>query len=1589
MSSNKNDYNSSYNYSNNIRRESNNKSNPYTPNLNPINRSNSNFQRKNSQQKVNQQPYNKFITNNSAYSNANNSNSDKFSPIEILDKAKAIVNNSINNPHSNFHQFGNKNVYYNNNINDNNNIHDAKNNRIVPSEEYLLMKRREMEEKEVRINQRNISEKNKNNYNNNVNYVSNSFKNNNIKNSINPERIYKDTNNSKHQSTWNNSASTLADNKLIGNISSKNPNEQYDFSNLGLNNRANTNNGNSNNLFQNFNFNDYSRKTMTSANSNQSIPININDYNDYKQNQTLNHSVVNRNNDESFNIKKNIISNSNFDNNKSNKINNRSNSTRRNSQVEANNECRNARNSSVANKDLKNNINDSSLYNQVVPNNKSNDYYNNINKDNGSINKSLNSNCSLYNYSNSQSTNKNKDANLNNNYNNYNNDNKNQSLSYNSSSFNIGSNLKQNGNYASNFDRHRDNVTDINAELDSDTKYRALKFFKSEKNENNKFDKEPKYEDYFDTKMSEYAARTNSIYIDNSMRNPNGSEHVNNIPKSESVQLENDINNSNVYVSNKINNSLNRNYSVDSSINLKNNNNNNPYYNNESNDFDINRIKKNPQNIFNNRVDFQCIYEMEELLNKKGSDSFNPNIEINNEKVFSSSSLSKSYSKNLDDYVQVKEKKINEKELYQFYYYLLKKYEAFFEIFFDDFQKCDFSNQEKQYNKIGPISSLELYIQFKFGDFLKANEPILGIELLENQIFRWRNICGDGNCFYRAVMFSYLENILICKNNVYEFLNFIKEIFDFLKHDEIKKIFEKNNIDHDYLIRLLFFILYIKISNKLLNYKYSMYEMLLILINNSRDIDLGLVLYLRIKIFEFLEINKNKIYSQEFNVKMGNLLSEKYQADDDKFLWQLFYEENLLKLYTEAENIIIYVTPFILQINLKIFTYDIGVEQTDKVRLLSCGLPERHTAFVFYRKIHYDLIYAKEHFEKIQNNFRNYFDTTLPSVCLEKLKIQAQQALRKIKENESLIKNSNYANNNLNNNINDNNYNDSRLTFDNGSSEVKKEKMDIESQHNSNSGFVNINSVNNYNDNKNQSNKNINGNFSVCKSENNNDKTVIENPNLIDLNGSNSNNNNNNISIDLSRKENFIENRSVNPKESLSSHLNQNDKMDIDEGFFNPLNSIDIEENVKSNKNEVFNREINKSLTQKNSSFISNRANSNQIVNPIKNDQNLIPLESDLKGIQNAFANGSQSLQVNPSLIKRKNDSSKNDFSELIPKKNQSINLNNSINNNKNNNYNYSNKNNKFFNNEKEEVNQQKNDNNKNNFSIKNLTQAEKPNPQNFLCSICQEEVDLKISNFFSEALCANCFLKELKSILSIKITPIIDNSLRLLLQRPDKFFLPFDKIFRLNENEELCIFNNKTKVKAYKEFLKIDFENLIKKILAENCLVCFFADSKECQPKNFIMLPCNCSFYSLNHFKLFIKNLININTDKKNLISFTCLCNAKYSVSEVLKIFEAINENKLDEEFYALKKYLMEIYFKRFCCLCSRNLNQADLKKKTPYDLIDNMIGMFVHITVFQHFACDDCEIIIRNGRRNQKELYKPLVFPCNICGFEHLFEK
>ncbi len=1054
--------------------------------------------------------------------------------------------------------------------------------------------------------------------------------------------------------------------------------------------------------------------------------------------------------------------------------------------------------------------------------------------------------------------------------------------------------------------RKIENVEDIYKSFDTNEKNEVLNFFNENKDKHiskdlskNEIPQKEKLNanNFFFDKIN-----TESVYLNNKnfkkydcgLNNVNTSKMIKNIPITESIIMDTDINNN---------------------------------------------FEQNESGIINS----QCYDNILEVLfdKRKKNDS-------KNKKLFSLVPLTKSYSTNIEDYLLIKENIINKEELIIFKESLTREYETQFDIFYYNLKKCKFSNLDIQYNKVGPISSLEHYIEYKFSDFLKANKPIMQIELLEKTIYRWRNICGDGNCFYRAVMFSYLEYILINNKNE-EFLNLIKQIHNFILMEKFRELFEKNNIDYKFLLKALFFILYIY-ENKI-KYEFSKYEMFIILLNNCRDVDLGLVFFLRIKIWEFIEANKEKIYSREFNVKMGNLLSEKYQGEDENhFLWDKFYEENLLKLFSDAENIIIYVTPLILNINLKIFTFEIGNNICDKFNLIRCHLPDRHTAFLFYRKIHYDLIYSKEYFEIIQNNIANYFDVNYTDVDVEKLKNQA-------------ISEVNYINK-----INSN----------------QNEETEIDNQ----------------NDNYNNINKDV----------------IIENPDLIDLNGYNFNiesnvfENNNNMIID---KDNLV-NRRIHDKKLRVTGNNQYNKIynihDFNHNHTNikSVNNKDIEQYKQKNNNKINNinsKKFSNSLMEKNkiidfynidieknilntennnlhknisnnfnkTIFLSSTEYDNTVTNRTKNNNNAntckLIKEYDMKHFDEEENKKNYDSSYDNDMIKN----NKKHFDDSVIRYNNIADL-------KDYGYNLS------------EINSFRYENNKflDTCNIKNTnsiiidTSFNDDKDQNFSikCKFCKNLKDELITNFMSINLCLECVINEIKSFLLINvINKSIVFSLNSLLNH--KIFRPFDEMYDLNENNYMAIFEVKKTIKEFKEHLKVDFKKLIKDNMRENCLMCFLDEyEKKCQPKNFIFLPCNCRFDSINHFSDFLKNLIILN-EKYSFKLFFCLCNKEYNFLELLIVFEIIHSNKLIDEFYLLKNFVIDKIFNKFCFKCGKNINLLNKREKISIDFSDIIIKKHMHITKFNHFACQECLIFnkIHSNLKHKEDINEY----CFLCGIPH----
>lgn len=886
----------------------------------------------------------------------------------------------------------------------------------------------------------------------------------------------------------------------------------------------------------------------------------------------------------------------------------------------------------------------------------------------------------------------------------------------------------------------------------------------------------------------------------------------------------------------------------------------NDLFSNPNDAFEINNEnkEKSQENFEKNKNAINNNEERNKFLIKIGSESFGKR-ELDNSKIFNSDLISKSYSQDSNDYVVVKELIIDEGQLSLFYEKLVKENMQNFEIFYSNLENCYFSNKEEHLDKIGPISSLENYIEYKFADFLEQSKPIMEIELLENNIFRWRNICGEGNCFYRAVMFSYIENILI-KNQDNLFLHLIKELYDFTMCAEPDPIFRMNSIDTKFLVNSLFYILYIFDKRSGKKNEFTKYELFIKLINNCRAVDLGLVSYLRLKIFTFLEENKNKIFSQDFNVKMGNLLSEKYEGDGENFNWQEFYKENLLRLYTEAENIIIYVTPLILKINLKIFTYEIGSNNSDKFRFISCGLENKDTIFVLYRKSHYDLIYAKEYFEKIQSSVLNYFDMNNSQVDIEVLKkLAKEQMLQQNSQQEA----------------------------------CRQDRPDeLEKAYDSQNKKI-----------SNKFEEPDENEFKLLKSKHINvEKANIDNSEL-----------------------NF--NNQSNHPNSYSKNMNINNQPDI----------------RISKLKEIYDNSHNKYHSEQINQLIGNKANAK----PHPNEKNNKNINDSLYKIQ---AKGDEPLNDN----KNNNTINKNNYNICELNKSSILYTSN--------------------------VYATKLDTN-----IIPTFENDENKPQ---CHICRNLINPLISSFFNKKICKICFIKDLSSEIFTLKQNVISQSIENLLNSDRISF--FDKIFLVKEDDSISIYNKLVQYKTIQKNFGIDLQEIINKFRMDNCLVCLVEESKECQPKDKIILPCNCTFYSVIHFKIFIdKMIINYNKSLNIKYNYSCLCGVNYSINDLLKLFDILRTYELEAK-NVLKSLLLEKVFVWYCFNCQVNLFFHGEEPITNIKAKDNNFCLVTSTLFFYHTLCRGCSPKFRNFIDEHKLMLRrddaQIEFPCSLCQIDHL---
>ena len=515
-------------------------------------------------------------------------------------------------------------------------------------------------------------------------------------------------------------------------------------------------------------------------------------------------------------------------------------------------------------------------------------------------------------------------------------------------------------------------------------------------------------------------------------------------------------------------------------------------------------------------------------------------------------------------------------------------------------------NEINYHDNVGCLLPLEALIESKYnGDPLAIEEMSYKYDLYKKYVYNYRFIKGDGNCFYRAIIFRYFE-IIILNNKIDLLKNIIYDMKESFKSNEISsriRIKFDTILETNLVLQIMIIILELLEDKRISDAHYLYIKSM----NIYSSFDYGLILYFRYIFYKYIKKNENKLYLESFPIKIGNLLPSKYETNKGEFLFNKFYYCYLLSMFTEAEKIIIYLTPFVLGINLDIIVYDDNENEVIK-NISYTGSNEynfnKDKLFVLNINGHYELLYNENDNCKYREIFKKYINNYLKkednkqlskSVNINK-KINANRLIdKKCEEKSSTKNNSIYQNSSptkKNNNFNIKTTNTTSQNINN------KSKTPYNSQTSKVNHKFERNEINLDDENSpKKENKNFLYKYSNI-SKKNQPKSYINDKNEIKI--TNNNKNNNPKLISQFHNENFSNNNRYfinnNGEEYFNENINENieEKQKIKE-------SIDIKRmNLilkKNNQNGNDNNSIAKSQHINNKNIIksNNLAPSNKV----------------------------------------------------------------------------------------------------------------------------------------------------------------------------------------------------------------------------------------------------------------------------------------------------------------------------------------------------------------------------------------------------------
>jgi hypothetical protein len=276
-----------------------------------------------------------------------------------------------------------------------------------------------------------------------------------------------------------------------------------------------------------------------------------------------------------------------------------------------------------------------------------------------------------------------------------------------------------------------------------------------------------------------------------------------------------------------------------------------------------------------------------------------------------------------------------------------------------------FLDENVHQSPISPLSNIDSMLEFT------ELSKVPGLkQTLSKDIHSWRMILGDGNCFYRAFMFALIESFILNR----DLYNLRKLVFDI--NANLGMQLYKNNVPIDKSeLNITFYLIIDYLENGSIA---EAYDVFMKSYYYYKTFDYGLIKYMRIALYNYIDANKNKIFSSDSQLEIGNLLPAAYIVKDG-YNFKGFFEEYLLCMHNEAEKIVIYLAPIVFNVNLDLFILE-GTAQLQannvqffKQTLNSLNSKSKNISLL-YRFNHYDCLYDHQTFRTHSGNISYQFD---------------------------------------------------------------------------------------------------------------------------------------------------------------------------------------------------------------------------------------------------------------------------------------------------------------------------------------------------------------------------------------------------------------------------------------------------------------------------------------------------------------------------------------------------------------------------------------------------------------------------------------